>query len=310
MISASVLEDDLKTSVLPEERFMVIADLKSGKPLAKLARPSESRLAALSITKPTFPVRAVYVGEHIDLRGFCRSKRVPAQQPAIVAIPDGGLAILYRYGAVVFVDVLVEQQHQFLNELEPLVLQRYEQPETEEVRVSINRQKPEGEIGETVILKEASIERLQAVAAVLSKSVALAQYEADVKVNFERIEPFAVQLEQSGRGGQNMRLLLRHIGRALLDELKMVARVEVVDRPELIWDHPDLEQLYLRLEDEFELAERAAILDRKLELISRTVGTVLDLLQKARSMRVEWYIVFLIIMELALTLYQLFVRSG
>jgi uncharacterized Rmd1/YagE family protein len=137
----------------------------------------------------------------------------------------------------------------------------------------------------------------------------LAQYEADVAVNFDRIEPFAIRLEQSGRGGRNMRLLLRHIGRALLDELKMVARVEVIDRPELLWDHPDLEQLYLRLEDEFELQERAAILDRKIELISRTVETVLDLLQKRRSVRVEWYIVILIVIEIALTLYDLFSRS-
>ena len=105
-----------------------------------------------------------------------------------------------------------------------------------------------------------------------------------------------------------MRLLLRHVGRALLDELKMVARAEVTDRPEVIWDHPDLAHLYRRLEDELELQERAAILDRKLELISRTVETVLDLLQKRRSVRVEWYIVILIVAELALTLYQLFVR--
>jgi hypothetical protein len=41
------------------------------------------------------------------------------------------------------------------------------------------------------------------------------------------------------------------------------------------------------LEDEFELEDRGAILARKLELISRTAGTVLDLLQKRRSVRVE-----------------------
>jgi uncharacterized Rmd1/YagE family protein len=288
---------------------MAITELKSARSIPKLAKASEKQQAALTISKPTFPVRAVYVGEHVDLRGFQQSKRVLAQQPAIVPIPDGGLAILFRYGSIVFFDVLLAQQQQFLDDLAPLVLQPYDRPETEEIRVSISKEGSEGEVGDTVILKDASLERLQAMAAVLSKSVALAQYEADVAANFELIEPFAVQLEQSGRGGQNMRLLLRHIGRGLLDELKMVARVEVIDRPELIWDHPELEQLYLRLEDEFELEERAAILDRKLELISRTVGTVLDLLQKRRSVRVEWYIVVLIVMELALTLYQLFVRS-
>ena len=108
-----MLEKRIEDIGAPEVRFMATTDLKPAKPLPKLARPSEKRQAALPITKPTFPVRAVYVGEHIDLRGFLRSKRVPAQQPAVVAIPHGGLAILYRYGAVVFVDVLLEQQQQF-----------------------------------------------------------------------------------------------------------------------------------------------------------------------------------------------------
>ena len=54
------------------------------------------------------------------------------------------------------------------------------------------------------------------------------------------------------------------------------------------WGKPtELEQLYTRLEDEFELSERAEILDRKLELVSRTVSTTLDLLQTQRGLRVD-----------------------
>jgi uncharacterized Rmd1/YagE family protein len=146
------------------------------------------------------------------------------------------------------------------------------------------------------------------VAAVLAKSVALAQYENDVTAIFDRIEPYAVDLERGGRGRTDMQFLLRHIGQALLNEHKMVARVEVSDRPELLWEHPELEQLYLRLEDEFEIEERAAILDRKLELISRTVETTLDLVQKDRGIRVEWYIVILIVFEILLSLYDIFSR--
>lgn len=270
----------------------------------------DGQQASPPIAKSAFSARAVYVGEQIDLRPFVRSRRVPAQQPAIAAVQGGGVAIIFRYGAVVFFDVSIAQQQKFLESLLPLVRQAYEQPETEEIAISIDVQAPEGISGEAVVLREASLERLEIVAAALGKSVALAQYEADASQNFERIEPFAIQLEQSGRGGRNMRLLLRHTGRALLDELKMVARVEVTDRPELIWDHPGLKQLYLRLEDEYELQERSSILDRKLELISRTVGTVLDLLQKSRSSRVEWYIVILILIELAVMLYQLFAGAA
>jgi len=263
-----------------------------------------------AIAKSSFAARALYVGERIDLRSFVKSARVIAQQPATVKL-DGGVAVLYRYGATVFFDVASADQERFLATIGPLVEQRYERPESEEVSICVSGEKKEGiEGGTTVLLKDASIERLQIVAAALGKSVALAQYEADVALTFDHIEPIAAQLEQTGRGGRDMRLLLRHIGRALRDEHKMVARAEVIDRPEILWEHPELEQLYLRLEDEFELTERAEILDGKLELISRTVRTTLDLLHAQRGLRVEWYIVGLIVFEIALTLYEMFVRGS
>ncbi len=269
---------------------------------------SEQRPAA--IEKATFSARGLYVGERIDLRSFVKSSRVIAQQPATVAIDGGGIGVLYRYGAAVFFDVAAADQERFLAALRPLVEKPYPQPESEEVSVCVAADKREGtESGTTVILRDASVERLQIVAAALGKSVALAQYEADVATTFDHIEPIAVELEQTGRGGRDMRQLLRHIGRALRNEHKMVARVEVIDRPELLWDHPELEQLYLRLEDEFELTERAEILDRKLDLISRTVSTTLDLLQTQRGLRVEWYIVGLIVFEIALTMYDFFIRA-
>jgi uncharacterized Rmd1/YagE family protein len=69
-----------------------------------------------------------------------------------------------------------------------------------------------------------------------------------------------------------------------------------------------LEVLYVRLESEFELRERQLALERKLEVIGRTAQTVLDLLQARRSLRVEWYIVILIVMELLLSLYEQFFK--
>jgi uncharacterized Rmd1/YagE family protein len=264
-----------------------------------------------AISKTQFLAQALYVGERIDLRSFVKASRVIAQLPATVAIDGGGMAVLYRYGAAVFFDVMPADQERFLVALRPLVEQPYAHPESEDVSIVVGVEKREGmEGGTTLILKDASVERLQIVAAALGKSVALAQYESDVATTFDHIEPIAVELEQTGHGGRDMRQLLRHIGRALRNEHKMVARVEVVDRPELLWDHPELEQLYLRLEDEFELTERAEILDRKLELISRTVSTTLDLLQSQRGLRVEWYIVGLIVFEIALTLYDMFLRAN
>ena len=73
-----------------------------------------------------------------------------------------------------------------------------------------------------------------------------------------------------------------------------------------MWDRPDLERLFARLRDEFEVLERFTALNRKLELISRSVETALGLIQSRRSLRVEWYIVILIVVEILLTLCQMF----
>lgn len=62
------------------------------------------------------------------------------------------------------------------------------------------------------------------------------------------------------------------------------------------------------MESEFEIRERYAALERKLNLISRTVQTAVELLHSKRSLRLEWSIVVLIVIEIEimLTLYTLY----
>ena len=74
------------------------------------------------------------------------------------------------------------------------------------------------------------------------------------------------------------------------------------------WEHPELEGLNALLEDEFEIHERLAALDRKLELVARTERTIVELISTRHSLRLEWYIVILIVLEILLTIYQLWLR--
>ncbi|HTU60371.1 MAG TPA: RMD1 family protein, partial [Polyangiales bacterium] len=105
------------------------------------------------------------------------------------------------------------------------------------------------------------------------------------------------------------RELLQYIGGALLSEQRMVGRVEVREKPELLWENPALERFYLRLEREYELRERATSVERKLGLISRTAQSALDLLEQRSARRVEWYIVALIVVEIMLTLYSMLMNA-
>ena len=130
----------------------------------------------------------------------------------------------------------------------------------------------------------------------------LAYYEKAVGATFDQVEPLAEQLKHRGRSGTGNKILLQRIGEILSIQSKMVGRVEVSDKPEVLWEYPMLERLYQRIEDEYEIKERHVALERKLQLISRATETILDLLQHNRSLRVEWYIVILIVIEILITL--------
>ena len=258
--------------------------------------------------RAAFKAGAVLIAQRIGLRAW-RPADTLATNPLAVAVKGGGVAVLFRDGAVVFFDVSPAAAAAFVAEIQPQLGHPYPAPETEEIDVRVDPAVKEGMKGEVAYLESLSVERLQVIADVLSKSVLLAFYESSIAAGLERMERLSGELARTGSIAARTRELLRDVGATLHTEHLMVGRAAVSDKPELLWDHPSLEGLYLRLEDEFELQERNAALEQKLGLISRTAQTLLDTLNTRHSLRVEWYIVILIVVEIGLTLYEMFVRG-
>ncbi|GAK58782.1 hypothetical protein U27_05757 [Candidatus Vecturithrix granuli] len=265
--------------------------------------------ATLFDHKQSIEVRAILMGERIDLRSLETARRL-AMSPLILTSGESGCAAIFRYGAVVLFGLEPMEEVAFLSQIESMVIKPYPDHETEQVTVYLDPKREElVDRNGDIVLREFSIDRLQIVADILGKSVVLGRYESRVAEAFDRIEPLAETLQIRGKGLGKDRELMRHIGDTLLIQHKMVGRVEVSEKPEILWDHPKLERLYVHLESEYELRERHLALERKLELISRTVETQLDLLHNNRSLRVEWYIVILIVVEILLTLYEMFFKA-
>jgi len=269
-----------------------------------VADSGSARPANLGIAPPV-TATALLLGERIDIRGL-EDRQSLSRVPLVVRVYEGGLAVVFRYGVVVLFNVASSAQDAFAVRLAPRVDDPLGERESDEVRVVVQPEADEQtDLSGTISIKELTLERMQLVADILAKSLVLSHYEIAVASAFDRVEPLAERLGSTGRIGTRGRFLLRQIGRVLQVQHKTVGRVEAGEKPDLLWDHPELERLYARLADEYELRERARALDRKLEVISRTVETVLDLVQQRSSMRVEWYIVVLIVAELAVGVYAL-----
>jgi required for meiotic nuclear division protein 1 len=271
--------------------------------MSELAYPETAASAPPLAGERTVAVRAVLLGERLDTRGFEQQRLMPAG-PATLKLGDGH-AVLFRYGAVVLFDVPDAEERSLLASLATLIADPYDVPDRDTTRVVVRPDAEERvDAAGTIVIKDASVERLQVIAHILGKSLALAHHEASIAGVFDRIEPLAAELQRKGRVDGERNAMVRQIGNVLSVQHRMVGRVETREKPDLLWDHPELERLYARLAEDYELTERDQGLDRKLELISRTAVTLQGLLQNRSFLRLEWYVILLIVTEIAISIYS------
>ena len=254
----------------------------------------------------TVRAHALLLGERISTQGFDQS-RVAFPAPLGVRVGEAGLAVVFRYGAVVLIGLSPDEEAAFIQELEPRIVAPILPVEVELAPILTGPSDDDAVTPAGVIeLKHHSAERLSIVADVLAKSVALAWAEREVAGVFDAIEPISRALMNGGAPPAGRKAFLRLIGSALMVQHRVSGRVAVRDKPDLLWERPDLERLYARLETEYELVERAETLDRNLEVVGAAATAMIDLQDTARSQRLELLVVILILIEVGLSLLQLY----
>ncbi|MBR0681344.1 RMD1 family protein [Roseomonas eburnea] len=258
-------------------------------------------------TGPRLQARALLLGERLDHRGLPR-EGAPLTDPVPLATPEGFTAFSFRWGAVVFIGATAQQEAAVVEMLKPRLTSALPRPMEEAARIEAGAEQDGVDPDGVIRLRDLSVSRLAVVADALAKSAALAHQEATLTEALDRLDPIVATLRTEGRLAASSRALHRQIGHALSARSRTTARVEAEDKPELLWDHPELERLHARLADEYELKERSAALDRKLSLIGDTTEGVLSLIQGRRALGLEVAVVVLVGIEVVFTLWEYVVK--
>jgi len=217
----------------------------------------------------------------------------------------GGYVIVFRYGAAVFVGLSREEEDAAIRLIAPDA--KGAVVEEERVAFEVAPNADDGPTAAGILqLKNLDSARALVIADILAKSVALARYEKEIASVFDTIEPAANTLATSGRIPKARRALLKLIGSALLAQHRVSGRIAFAEKPDILWDHAELERFYSRLEDEFEIIERGTLLNGKTSVIASAAETFTDMVDTARSTRLEILIVLLILAELVIAAITLF----
>ncbi|NLP63647.1 RMD1 family protein [Paraburkholderia sacchari] len=248
--------------------------------------------------------RARLVGDRLELKNYKIANPIGTTPLTLMVGSDNGVAVLFRYGVVVFFGVSTDDETAFIDTLKNIITNAYGSPQVEELDIYSGKPN-QGVQSDAVSLDRITLEKIQIIADVLGKSLVLSLYEKEVAWKFDGIAPVAIELANSGKVSADSKSLFSKMGNLILIEHRMVGRAEIGDKPEILWDFPSLGGLYAALEDEFELHERHAALERKLTLISDTVQTLADIVENKKIHKLEWYVIGLICFEVVLSLLDL-----
>lgn len=268
-----------------------------------------NQVSKLPLGGTRITARAFVVAERINTVGLERGD-VLSTAPLAFRVDGDGVAVLFRYGVVVLIGLNALEEDEFLRGLEQRMTGALARREEEIASIELAADKDDQiPPGGPICLQSVSPERLILVAEALAKSVVLARHEREVAAVFDMSEPLARELAMSGRIHGGRRAILQQIGNALSVRHRVSGPVAVSEKPDILWDQPQLERLYARLEDEYELKERVEALNRKLAVIAETAQVLTDIIDTRRSLRLELIVVLLILFEVLMTIYQLASRS-
>jgi uncharacterized Rmd1/YagE family protein len=249
--------------------------------------------------------RALLLGDRIATAGLERSDMISATPLAFLAGANGFVA-LYRFGVAVMIGLSPLEEEEVLGQIKLRLTGPHQHIDDEAAVLEISPEFDDKFLpGGSLAMKDFSPQRLLVVADALAKSVSLGRDEREVNAVFDIIEPFAAQLAQTGRPPWRRRVMLKLIGQTLLVQHRVSGRVAIEEKPDVLWDRPDLERLYTRLEDEYELKERGETLKHKLDTIVETTRTLTDMIDANTATRLEATIVILIVAEILISIGQL-----
>jgi uncharacterized Rmd1/YagE family protein len=252
--------------------------------------------------------RALLLGDRIVTAGLER-KDVLSTAPLAFRAGENGIVALFRYGVAVLVGMSPLEEEEVIDRLGGRVVKPMPIREEEWAQIEVAPDKddqitPSG----VIVVKTLTPEHTLLIADALATNVILAHDEKNVTAVFDVIEPIARELAEHGRTPGGRRAILKHVGNALLVQQRVSGLVAVAEKPDVLWERPALERFYARLEDEYELKERANVLTRKLTVISDSAKAFADILDTERSARLELIIVVLIAVEIVIAGVQLVMR--
>lgn len=206
----------------------------------------------------------------------------------------------FPYGVVVFWGFSEEEEKSLLTgikkfEKEPL-------PKIEQDEFSFSYGEKMKIQDDKLVLQKKDVLTKLTISYAIGQSVKLTVFEEAISRTIEHSKKIPKDLADKGKITLSRKETSRKMGELYLERNYINLHSEILDTPELFWEHADLEPIYRRMAQYLDVSKRVDLLNRRLTLLHELFEILSDGLNHQHSSRLEWTVIILIVIEVVLAL--------
>ena len=206
----------------------------------------------------------------------------------------------FSYGVVVFWGFEEKEELNFLKEIKPFEHRPLETQERELMSFSFGASQKIEE--EEIVLPDTDLFSRLAISHGLAQSVKLAAFENAIQKTIDNTKNIPEQLATRGKIPLSKREIRKKMGDLFIKRSSVNLHSDILDVPEFFWDHSEVETLYNLIANHLDLETRIEVLNQRLDIVHDLFEMLGNELNHQHSSKLEWIIIWLIVIEVVITL--------
>ena len=208
---------------------------------------------------------------------------------------------VFRFGTLVAFNLGEDILREERKKIAASIGAELEKPTSETYQVQVTGSKDDVEF-EYVELKKLSLSNLRLIAMTIGQSAALEYVEIEANRLLQETLALMQRLSRKGSVPHSGKALLKFIGSAAANRQHIISSLAIFDPPDETWTSNELQQLFGKLQQNFDIDLRFRALDRKLSLVQDNIEILVNIATARRAALLEIMIILLIVFEVVLAL--------
>lgn len=157
---------------------------------------------------------------------------------------------------------------------------------------------------DNIILPDHGVLTKLACSHALAQSVKIDSFEQTIQKTINITKELPEVLASQGRINLSGKEIRRMMGRLFIDRHSINLHQELLDTPEFFWEHSDLEPTYNLISHYLDRERRVNVLNQRLTVLKELFDMLNNEINHKHSSRLEWTIIFLIMIEVVIVLWR------